>query len=306
MGTFLSPSAALSRQPSCQASRQGSFHSSRDRDASNHALSRGQSGKAKTNDVVGVSGTESVLQAAADRIAHLHTADAAVPGSDLGSTVMAAALGRTATAARPVHPVVEATKARAAKPTHCKAAAGGKEDAGQPRKLLLVVDDSDLTRKMLCRILKAQGYDYEEAEDGAVAVEKVERNIGDCAVMETGAGAGVGTGRNAVVRPYSAILMDFVMPVMDGPKATRKIRAMGCQVPVFGVTGNGQDFDVARFLESGANKVFTKPLDVAAFKECMREAEAEAAAAAAGRGGGTTQPSPPVPRVSIPDMAMYI
>ena len=39
--------------------------------------------------------------------------------------------------------------------------------------MLLVVDDSDLTRKMLCRIMKAQGFDYEEAEDGAVAVEKV-------------------------------------------------------------------------------------------------------------------------------------
>ena len=51
--------------------------------------------------------------------------------------------------------------------------------------------------------------------------------------------------------------MDFVMPVMDGPTATRTIRAMGCQMPIFGVTGNGQDFDVTRFLASGANKVFT-------------------------------------------------
>jgi len=147
--------------------------------------------------------------------------------------------------------------------------------AGAVQELVLVVDDSDLTRKMLCRIMKAQGYDYDEAEDGAVAVEKVERNIGDFALVESG----YDTGRDITVRPYSAILMDFVMPMMDGPTATEKIRAMGFSAPVFGVTGNGQDFDVARFLESGADKVFTKPLDVAAFKECMREAEAVASAA---------------------------
>ena len=45
--------------------------------------------------------------------------------------------------------------------------------SGPEKKLLLVVDDSDLTRKMLCRIVKAQGYDFHEAEDGQIALDKV-------------------------------------------------------------------------------------------------------------------------------------
>jgi CheY-like chemotaxis protein len=121
------------------------------------------------------------------------------------------------------------------------------------KELVLVVDDSDLTRKMLCRIMKAQGYDTEEAEDGHIAVEMVRQN------MEREDG-----------RTYAVILMDFVMPVMNGPTATRAIRDLGFTAPVLGVTGNGQDFDIAKFVESGANKVFTKPLDVQGFRAYMK------------------------------------
>jgi CheY-like chemotaxis protein len=57
---------------------------------------------------------------------------------------------------------------------------------------------------------------------------------------------------------------------MDGPTATRTIRnELQYDGPVLGVTGNGQEFDVAHFKESGCNEVFTKPLNVAAFKETM-------------------------------------
>ena len=40
--------------------------------------------------------------------------------------------------------------------------------------------------------------------------------------------------------PFDAILMDFIMPNMDGPTATRQLRTMGYTGVIFGVTGNGK------------------------------------------------------------------
>ncbi len=71
---------------------------------------------------------------------------------------------------------------------------GPDPDPGLVRPLVLVVDDSDLTRKMLCRMMRVHGYDCEEAEDGVQAVERVRRNL----ASSTG-------------RQYAVVLMDFVV-----------------------------------------------------------------------------------------------
>ena len=76
-----------------------------------------------------------------------------------------------------------------------------------------------MNRKMLGKLLKSVGHVCDEADDGDVAVVK--------AKCEHAAG-----------RKYDAILMDFIMPKMDGPTATREIRAAGITWPIFGVTGN--------------------------------------------------------------------
>jgi signal transduction histidine kinase/CheY-like chemotaxis protein len=91
---------------------------------------------------------------------------------------------------------------------------------------LLVVDDSRLNRKMLLKCLRADGHTCSEAEDGWEAIAMVKERIGH------------GTGGHG--RPFDAVLMDFVMPNMDGPTATKEIRALGYTAPIFGVTGNGE------------------------------------------------------------------
>ena len=68
---------------------------------------------------------------------------------------------------------------------------------------ILVVDDSALNRKMLMRTLRAAGHEVEEASDGKEAVDMVQRRA------------------DTHVKPYDVILMDFVMPGMDGPTATK-------------------------------------------------------------------------------------
>jgi two-component system, OmpR family, response regulator ResD len=63
--------------------------------------------------------------------------------------------------------------------------------------------------------------------------------------------------------------MDFVMPVMDGPTATRAIRAMHISTPIFGLTGNALESDVAFFLNSGADSILIKPFSMVEFLSSM-------------------------------------
>ena len=91
---------------------------------------------------------------------------------------------------------------------------------------VLVVDDSRLNRKMLMKCLKKDGHRCTEAEDGLEAIERVKERIDF-----SNGGHG---------KPFDAILMDFVMPNMDGPTATRQLRSMGYTGIIFGVTGNGK------------------------------------------------------------------
>jgi CheY-like chemotaxis protein len=106
---------------------------------------------------------------------------------------------------------------------------------------VLVVDDAAVNRKLLMRLLQNQGHYCDEAEDGLVAVHRAEN------ALKAG-------------NPYDTILMDFEMPVMNGPAATQKIRALGCDSFIVGITGNLFQEDVSFFKASGANKVLPKPL----------------------------------------------
>ena len=107
---------------------------------------------------------------------------------------------------------------------------------------LLVVDDSSLNRKMLCRLLKDQVKSITEAADGLEAVSYMK-----CADKSM----------------IDVILMDYIMPNMDGPTATREIRALGYNGVIIGLTGNAYPEDIESFINAGANRVLTKPVQIA-------------------------------------------
>ena len=52
------------------------------------------------------------------------------------------------------------------------------------------------------------------------------------------------------------------MPELNGPEATKKLRELGCDTTIFGVTGNVLAEDVAIFKQSGADKVLYKPINL--------------------------------------------
>ena len=134
---------------------------------------------------------------------------------------------------------------------------------------LLLVDDSSLNRKMLGKVFRLAGYLCDEAFDGVSAVEKVKQRMMEVEAQETDEG-----GRRK--RHYDAILMDFVMPIMDGPTATSVIRSLGFTNSIFGVTGNTLDSDIQYFISKGVNAVLPKPFDFIHFKQLMKNALGEA------------------------------
>ena len=61
---------------------------------------------------------------------------------------------------------------------------------------------------------------------------------------------------------YDAILMDYMMPNMDGPTATSEIRKLGYTRPIIGVTGHALKGDQEQFMACGVTCIFTKPVDI--------------------------------------------
>ena len=122
-----------------------------------------------------------------------------------------------------------------------------------PRKITaLIVDDSYLNRKMIARLLQQRSFVIFEACDGAEAVDSVSKSMRSLA------------GEHPTLS-YDVILMDFVMPIMDGPTATKQIRALGYRGVIIGVTGNALPDDISTFLASGADVVMTKPINIETF-----------------------------------------
>lgn len=97
----------------------------------------------------------------------------------------------------------------------------------------------------------------DEAEDGVEAVDKIKH------IMSEGDENGQKT--------YDAVLMDFIMPNMNGPTATEVIRSLGYTAPIFGVTGNGLTTDIEFFIRSGVDTVLLKPLSIGSFYDAMTQ-----------------------------------
>jgi len=103
-------------------------------------------------------------------------------------------------------------------------------------KKALVVDDSQMNRKLTRMVLEQQGLEVEEACDGQEAVNLATKGA------------------------YWVIFMDNQMPVMNGVEATRHItEATNGKSTIIGLTGNSLDEDVIAFLDAGAKQVLIKP-----------------------------------------------
>ncbi len=114
------------------------------------------------------------------------------------------------------------------------------------RKRILIVDDASTNRKIVRRMLQNKFHIIEEAENGQEAVDKYLH------ALEEG-------------NPYAVIMMDYQMPIMNGLDATKIIKSFDNPPIVVGVTGNGLQGDIDVFMESGADIVMIKPINIDEF-----------------------------------------
>ena len=104
-------------------------------------------------------------------------------------------------------------------------------------KKILIVDDNAVNRFIVKKLLEKQEMIIDEAENGRVSIQKVNEN------------------------QYDYVLMDHLMPEMDGLQSIEEIRKNPehNKLRILAYTANSEDVDL--FLKKGANGIVTKPVD---------------------------------------------
>jgi PAS domain S-box-containing protein len=108
-------------------------------------------------------------------------------------------------------------------------------------RVLLVEDGAD-NQRVIRHVLERAGYEVTIAENGLVGVELA------LAALEEGT-------------PFSVILMDVQMPVLDGYGATRQLRDRGYTGPIVALTAHALPSEKQRCLEAGCDSFATKPIE---------------------------------------------
>jgi len=111
---------------------------------------------------------------------------------------------------------------------------------------ILVVEDNAINLRLILAALIRLGYKVDSAQNGQIAIEKY------------------------IANKYDVILMDIMMPVMDGLSATKEIRRIekergypqGKKVKIIAITANAFEDDRSRFSEAGMDHFMNKPVEI--------------------------------------------
>ena len=116
-------------------------------------------------------------------------------------------------------------------------------------KHILVVDDNDLNRMLISKILELEGYQVTLAGNGIAAIEAVTNAMPDLAIL------------------------DVMMPDMDGYELCRKLRQppINAKIPIVMLTAMSSEEERKLALAAGANDIWSKPFDFDVFRKSVGE-----------------------------------
>ncbi|MGA2640476.1 MAG: response regulator transcription factor [Spirochaetia bacterium] len=130
-----------------------------------------------------------------------------------------------------------------------------------PDKALVIEDDKDIA-DVVCLHLKDLGLVTERAADGRTGLQK------------------------ALENRYALVILDLMLPKMDGLAVCARIREKNPATPILMLTAKSEEIDRVRGLEIGADEYVTKPFSVrelvARIKALLRRVQADKDAAAGG------------------------
>lgn len=105
-------------------------------------------------------------------------------------------------------------------------------------KRILIVDDDEMVLMALEELLKPEGYEIDPVASGAEALKELEED------------------------GYDLLMLDMIMPEMDGLELCRRIREMEKykDTPIVFLTAKSREEDRTRGIEAGANLFLSKPI----------------------------------------------
>jgi CheY-like chemotaxis protein len=110
---------------------------------------------------------------------------------------------------------------------------------------VLVAEDNPSNQMLIMLLLGKLGFETTIAKDGQIAVDLFES------------------------KPFRAVMMDMMMPNMNGYEATRTLRKRGVEVPIIAVTANAMTGDKEKCLVAGCDDYISKPITMEKLKQTL-------------------------------------
>jgi two-component system, OmpR family, response regulator len=111
---------------------------------------------------------------------------------------------------------------------------------------VLVIEDDDAIRSVMQRGLSAEGFEVDVAADGSTGLEM------------------------ALPGGYAAIVLDLLLPELNGYRVCEHLRSHGSTVPILVLTAKAGDYDQIDLLDAGADDFLSKPVAIAVVAARLR------------------------------------